>query len=228
MRMRWEKLLFAHWPVDAASLEARLPRGLDLDLFEGQAWLGIIPFRMAGVRARWLPPIPGTSAFPELNVRTYVRYREQPGVWFFSLDAASPLAVVTARALYHLPYRHADMACVEKQESIDYSSRRSERDAPAADFSAHYRPISERFRSLPGTLEHWLTERYLLFSADSRGELFSGRIDHNPWPLQAAAAEIRSNTMTNGLGIRLSGPPALLHYAEAVEVAARPIRRVLG
>lgn len=226
--MRWETLLFAHWPVDSALLSAQLPPALELDLFDGQAWLGIVPFRMSGVRLRGLPPIPGTSAFPELNVRTYVRHWERPGVWFFSLDAASPLAVIAARALYHLPYRHAEMACVENQANIDYSSRRTERHFPSADFSAHYRPIGECFRSRPGSLEHWLTERYFLFSADNGGRLFSGRIAHDPWPLQPATAEIRSNTMTNGLGIQLSMPPALLHYAKSVDVSAWPIRPVLG
>src|SRR5437867_5100192 len=105
--MRWHDLLFLHWPVRPEIIRPLIPNGLELDTFDGAAWIGVVPFRMTGVRLRWLPPLPGISAFPELNVRTYVRVRDRPGVYFFSLDAGSRTAVAMARAWFHLPYFHA-------------------------------------------------------------------------------------------------------------------------
>ena len=120
MKQRWEDLLFAHWPCDMSQLRAQVPAALEIDTFDGQAWIGIVPFRMSGVRLRWVPPLPGTSAFPELNVRTYVRAGARRGVWFFSLDASSPAAVKAARWWFHLPYFHADMRVVADGDSVQY------------------------------------------------------------------------------------------------------------
>src|ERR687892_361778 len=104
MTQTWNDLLFAHWPVDANDLRQRVPAGLDLDLFEGQAYVGVVPFHMTNVAPRGVPAIPWVSAFPELNVRTYVRIGAKPGVYFFSLDAGNPVAVAVARAMFNLPY----------------------------------------------------------------------------------------------------------------------------
>ncbi|MFN0066005.1 MAG: YqjF family protein [Limisphaerales bacterium] len=223
LAMTWHDLLFAHWPIASEALRALLPRTdppLDLDLRDGAAWLGIVPFRMSGIRFRWLPPVPGTAAFPELNVRTYVTAHGRPGVWFFSLDAASPLAVRAARATFHLPYFDADMACAADGDGVRYRSRRTHRGGGEAQLEARYRPAGEVFRSAPGSLEHWLTERYRLFAADRRGRLWRGEIQHGPWPLQPAAVEFAALDMTRWLGLGLPATPPHLLFARRLEVRA--------
>ena len=226
LRMRWEQLLFAHWPVPEAVLRPLIPAGLELDLLEGQAWLGIVPFLMSRVRLRGLPPIPGTACFPELNVRTYVRHHGQAGVWFFSLDAANPLAVVLARSFYHLAYRHARMVCEVAGGCVHFSSIRTDGAFPGAELLARYWPNGPVFRSKPGSPIHWLTERYSLFSSDRTGRLFHGQISHAPWPLQEAVVNLSVNTMTHGLGLELQEAPALVYYSDSVDVTAGLIRRL--
>lgn len=241
--MRWHDLLFAHWPIRAAVLRPLLPDGLEIETFDGSAWLGIVPFRMSGTRLRRCPPVPTTSSFPELNVRTYVRPAgttsdEALGVWFFSLDAASRIAVRTARAGFGLPYRGARMrvTTVKSWEpgasreggtatatriaaAIDYSSERTEAGFPPARFEATYAPIGPPFRSRAGSLERFLTERYRLYAVRDR-TLVSVAVHHVPWPLQPADAEIRTNTMTEGLGFGLPPGTPLLHFARRLDVLA--------
>ena len=217
MRQNWGKLLFMHWPVDEALLAKLIPSQLSIDTYDGYAWIGVVPFTMWGIRASFLPPIPGTSAFHELNVRTYVHYRGEPGVWFFSLDAANRLAVWGARTFYHLPYFNARMSLGQQGKRIDYSSTRvDERSAPA-DFQATWSiggplPLSE-----PKSLEFFLTERYCLY-AFHRDRLFRSRIFHRPWPLQSATLESSQSTMITSLGIQQPAGQPLLHYAESIEV----------
>src|SRR5215813_5206086 len=161
MAQTWHDLLFAHWPIDPAVLRQLVPPQLPLDLFQGRCWIGVVPFRMSNIYMRYCPPIPGCSRFPELNVRTYVTLEGKAGVYFFSLDAAKLMAVWAARTFYHLPYFHAEMSCRNDGESITYrSSRRRE----VADFRGKYRPTKPVELALPGTLEHWLTERYCLYT----------------------------------------------------------------
>jgi uncharacterized protein YqjF (DUF2071 family) len=222
MRQTWHDLLFAHWCVPAEALRPLVPPALPLDLWEGRAWLGVVPFRMTGTRLRGLPPIPGASAFAELNLRTYVRVGERPGVYFFSLDAASALAVAGARFFYHLPYWRARIAAVAEAEGVRYDSRRTHRGAPAAAFRATYRPTGPVRLATRGSLEHWLTERYCLYVVDRRGGVRRGDVDHAPWPLQPAEASIEANTMAEPLGLRLEGPP-LLHFARRLEVRVWPL-----
>jgi uncharacterized protein YqjF (DUF2071 family) len=218
MTQSWHDLLFAHWPVPAAALVSKLPPGLTLDLFEGQAWLGIVPFRMSHVTARGVPDLPGLSAFPELNVRTYVRVGDRGGVWFLSLDAANALAVVTARTLFHLPYYRASMRLDEQDGVIEYSSRRRRRDLPAV-FEGAYAPAGAVFHPQPGTLEHFLTERYCLYAASPRA-LLTVDIQHPRWSLQPAVATIGVNTMADAAGVPIASAPALLHFARRQDVVA--------
>ncbi|KAB8144490.1 DUF2071 domain-containing protein [Chloroflexia bacterium SDU3-3] len=218
LAMQWHSLLFAHWPVPAASLRALLPPGLELETYGGEAWLGVVPFQMRGTRPRYGPAVPGVSAFPELNVRTYVTAGGKPGVWFFSLDAASPLAVEGARAVFHLPYFHARMACDDLGGTILYRSRRAHPGAAPAELHAHYRPAGPVYRSTPGSLEHWLTERYCLYAADRRGHLWRGEIHHEPWPLQPATAELALNRMADQIGVTLPPQPPLLHFVRRLDV----------
>jgi len=226
MAQIWHDLLFAHWPLAPETLRGKLPSELDLDTFHGTAWLGIVPFRMSGVRLRGTAPFPGLSAFPEVNARTYVRHAERPGVWFLSLDAASWLAVAVARAWFRLPYFRARMSCTRDKEDVEYSSVRTHAGAPRAELVGRYGPRGETIRARPGTLEHWLTERYCLYAADARGRLYRGEIHHHPWPLQPAEVDIMTNTMAQGHGIQLPDLLPLLHYARRLDVALWLVRPV--
>lgn len=213
--MVWHDLLFAHWPVSENTLRDLLPRttpALELDTFEGQAWIGVVPFRMSGIRRRGLPSLPGTTAFPELNVRTYVKANGRPGVWFFSLDAASWAVVRAARFCFHLPYFDAVMDCESENGGIRYASRRKNRREGVAELAARYRPSGPVFHSEAGMLEDWLTARYRLFARDRQGKLWRGEIQHQPWPLQRAEAKFDMLNMTRWLGVELPDTaPHLLH-----------------
>ena len=223
MAQSWHDLLFAHWRVEERKLRALIPQHLELDQFDGQAWLAVVPFHMTGVRLRGTPAVPWLSAFPELNVRTYVKSGGKPGVWFFSLDAGNPLAVAIARAWFHLPYYRAGMRCFERHGWIEYASQRTHSDAAAADLQIRYRPVGSTFLPQPGTLEHFLTERYSLYTLDGRGRLIRGEIHHPPWRLQLAEAEFQSNTMAESLDVALRAEP-LLHFSRRQDVLVWPPR----
>lgn len=219
MRMSWHELLFMHWPVDVAVIRDRIPRELDIDTFDRFAWIGVVPFRMSGVAPRGVPDIPGLSAFPELNVRTYVSVAgEKPGVWFFSLDATKWLAVRAARRCFHLPYMDARIDVQVHDGNINYQCERIHRGEPAAKFAATYRPQGPPLTTAPGTLEHFLTARYCLYCASARG-VFRGEINHPPWQIQVANCTVRINTMLDWLGIHPTEEP-LLHYAHRTDVYA--------
>lgn len=218
MFQSWRDLLFAHWPVAAGSLRHLIPPGLTLQQFEGTAWVSITPFLLTGLRARAMPAIPGLSHFPEINVRTYVAAGDRPGVFFFSLDAGSTLAVVAARALYSLPYFRARFTVRADRGGILSGSRRTARGAPPAEFLVAYRPTGAVALARPGSLAHWLTERYCLYAVDGRGGLHRAEISHPPWPLQGAEARIERNTMTTGLGFALPDVAPLAHFAARVDV----------
>lgn len=211
MTQQWWDLLFAHWPIPIDVMRAHVPNQLELDTFEGEAWIAVVPFRMAGVRPRGLPAVPWLSNFPELNVRTYVRAVDRhapggptvkPGVFFFSLEAGNPVAVSIARHLFKLPYFRAYMRLTQRGDTIDYASYRTHDRAPLAEFVGRYGPTGPVYAATPGTLEHWLTERYCLYAVDGAGRVYRGEIHHQPWPLQPARAEIDVNTWW-----RLQGSP---------------------
>jgi len=225
IQFTWQDLLFAHWPVEAEALRALVPAPLELDLFDARAWVGVIPFRMSGVRLRGLPAVPGLAHFPEVNVRTYVRQGGRAGVYFFSLDAASWTACRAARLWYRLPYFHARMQVEAEGEATTYQSIRREGPRPA-EFHARYQPISAPSRAAPGTLAHWLTERYCLFAVDARGRVHRADIHHAPWPLSEAEAEIARNTLAAAAGVRLPQQPPLLHFARRLDVLVWPPQRI--
>jgi uncharacterized protein YqjF (DUF2071 family) len=220
--MNWHDLVFMHWPVPADTLRPLLPPRLELDTFDGNAWLGVVPFYMTDVRPRAFPKS-FASAFPEINVRTYVRYRERFGVWFFSLDAASRLTVLGARRFYRLPYWLATMTYARHGSEIGFESRR-QRDERVG-IACRYRGIGAPFEATPGSLEYFLTERYCLFSADREGGLYCGEIHHRPWTLQPAEAEIRMNTMADPIGLSLGAHP-LLHFSQRLDVVAWTLDRL--
>ena len=221
MAMGWRDLAFLHWPVSAAALREKIPPGLTLDRFENEAFLGVVPFHMTGVRPRWVPPLPGISSFVELNVRTYVMAEGKPGVWFFSLDATSRLAVRGARRFFHLPYFDARMSSSRRSGFVHYRSERIHRGAPEARFAARYRGTGSARGS---ELERWLTERYCLYATNEGGTLFRGDIHHPPWPLQKGEVEIETLDMTRIVGIELSSKPPLVHFAERLDVVGWPLR----
>ena len=227
MQQTWYNLLFAHWPVPVDVLRQRIPASLEIDTFEGQAWIGVVPFGMSRVYPRYTFPAPWLSYFLELNVRTYVRVGDKPGVWFFSLDAANPMAVALARAWYHLPYFNARMRMRETADGrIEYHSTRTHPGASSAEFKGRYRPVGEVYESKQGTLENWLTERYCLYTVGAGGEVYRGEIHHIPWPLQKAEAEIEANTMAAPHGIELPNTQPLLHFARKIETVEWAIGRV--
>jgi uncharacterized protein YqjF (DUF2071 family) len=219
--MRWLDLAFLHWRVPADQLRRLLPAGVELDTFDGNAWIGIVPFRMTGIRHRLLAPVPGLCAFHELNVRTYVTRDGKPGVWFFSLDAANPLAVFGARRTFHLRYFHARMRSAASPDgTIAYESVRTHRGEPPARFVGGYRATSDVLRAAPRTLEHFLTERYCLYCVDPTGRILRGDIHHAPWPLRRAKAELSVNTMTCPLGIELPDELPIVHVAHKIDAFA--------
>jgi uncharacterized protein len=220
MRMTWHDLLFAHWPLAPEALRPRVPPNLSLDTLDGRAWLAVAPFHMSDVAPRGIPALPGVSAFPELNVRTYVTHAGKPGVLFFSLDAASRLAVEAARLLYRLPYYHAALSVTPDGEGVRYASRRLDRRGAGAEFRGRYAPVGPALRPLPGSLEHFLAERYCLYAPTPGGRLYRAEIHHAPWPLQPASAAIEVNTMAAAAGVQLPAGPPLLHFARRLDVVA--------
>ena len=224
-RMRWLDLLFAHWPVDPDALGPLLPAGLEVDLFDGEAWLGIVPFTMADVAPRGFPAIPRLSRFPELNVRTYVRRNGTPGVFFLSLDAASRPTVEGARRVFHLPYFQARMRSVRTPDGVDYRSSRTDRRGPPAAFRARYRPTGPAAAATPGSLDDWLTRRMRLFATDRRGRIVQTAVDHPDWLLRPAEAQISENTMAAAHGLLLPDRPPHLRFVDRLDVrASRPTR----
>lgn len=221
MKQTWESLLFAHWEVKPSDMQRRIPAQLTLDTYDGMAWIGVIPFAMSGIHARGLPPIPGTSAFLEINVRTYVTYQGKPGVYFFSLDASHRLAVALARRILHLPYYHAEMNIAFSGNEAAYRSRRIHRNAPLAEFSASYAPISPVYEAERGSLESWLVNRYCLYNV-YKGRVYRGEINHEPWPLQKAEADIRMNRMAEPYGLPLASSAPLLHFSGKLDAFIWP------
>ena len=216
MGQTWKDLLFAHWRVPVDAMRPHIPAGLALDTFEGDAWIGLTPFEVTGFRLRATPPLPRLSTFLEMNVRTYVTAEEKPGILFFSLDAGSSFAVAAARRAYRLPYFRARMSATRVDETVGYASDRVTIGAPPLRFRGRYGPTGAVFNAEPGSLEHFLTERYCLYTADD-GRLYRGEIHHPPWPLQEAELEIDALEGPPPLSERTAGEP-LLHFAARQDV----------
>jgi uncharacterized protein len=215
----WEDVLFCHWRVPAAALRGVVPPRLQIDEFDGSAWIAILPFRLTGFRLRGLPAAPRLSSFPELNVRTYVRAGDRPGILFLSLDAARRWAVVGARRLYKLPYHEARMS-IKRGEWVDFSS---ERVGGRRRLRARYRPAGPPLSLEPGSLEYFLTERYRLYTSHRSG-IYCSDAHHVPWSIRHAEAEITANTMVPR-SIPLEGEP-LLHYSPRQDALIWPLRRL--
>lgn len=231
MTQRWNDLLFAHWPVPPSSIAALLPEGLVPDVFQGSAWLGVVPFWLDRIKVRGLPSLPGLRNFPDLNVRTYVRdeYTNTPGMYFFSLDASNLLAVALAHTFFHLPYHWAEM-CLDQRSDREFSfySCRRFTHYPVI-FQARYRglgPTRKLAEARSGTLEHFLMERSCLFTRNRMGQPVKANLHHVPSPLEEAEAEIERNDLAQSIGIELPDIAPVLHYSRRLAVYVWPAELV--
>ncbi len=226
-RPGWHELTFLHWRVPAAALRPLVPAALEIDTFEGEAFIGLVPFTMTGVRPWWAPPLPGIDDFHETNVRTYVHHGgAAPGVWFLSLDAASLLAVAAARALWRLPYHHARMTLERTDASVRYASERRRPGPLPGTCRVLCRPRGEPAPARPGTLAHFLAERYLLYTVGRDGALRRGAVHHAPYPLQRAEVLEHDETLIEAAGVTRPDEPPIAHYASGVSVEIFALERV--
>lgn len=225
--LRWNDLLFAHWPVPVAQMAALLPEGLDVDTFQGQAWLGVVPFWLERIKMRGMPAVPGVRRFPDLNVRTYVRdrYTGTPGIYSFSMDASNPFAALFARVYFQLPYHWAEMRMDQRSDrEFAFYSRRRLTVRPVI-FQARYRGLgpSERTTDVrAGTFEYFMTERSCLFGVNRQGQATRTNLHYIPWPLEEAEAEIERNDLAASIGIALPDIAPVLHYSRRLAVYVWP------
>jgi len=219
MGQSWERLAFLHWPVDPDALAEVLPPGVEPDVFDGSAWIGVTPFEVHSFRLRMTLPIPFISTFPEINVRTYVTRAGRAGIWFMSLDTSNRLAVQAARKAYRLPYHRARQTARRSEDWTQFASERGEE----AHFAARYRPSGPVRTARPGSFEYFMAERYCLYTVDEQLRVMRGEIHHRPWPLQEADVELSGNSMAEPYGIELSGEPRA-HYSERLDVVFWPLR----
>ena len=230
MKQSWRDLFFLHWPFRPDVVRALIPRQLELDTFEGAAYVGLVPFTMTGVRPVGLPALWGLSSFHETNLRTYVRLTDRdPGVWFFNLEAASWIAVHLARTLFHLPYHYARMFMEHEcprataPATILYAGvRRSPGPLPAS-YAVRATPVGPVRSARPGTLEHFLVERYILYAV-SRSRLYQGRVHHTPYPLQTAKVLSLDESLLAAAGLERPDVPPVVHFASGVNVEVFPLR----
>ena len=222
MHQNWGKLLFIHWRIEEKLLRPLIPKALEIDTFDGSAWIAIAPFTMWDIRAfpPFLPAVPGLSAMHELNVRTYVHLDRAPGVWFLSLDCNSTVAVLGARTFFHLPYYNADIELKQEGKTIDYDLSRTE--DPLAKFNGSWSIGESVHQAHPGSQEFFLTERYCLYSEDDH-EIYRSRIYHEPWQLHKASLVSFESTMIESHGLLTPEGDPLLHYAEEISVEIWPL-----
>jgi uncharacterized protein YqjF (DUF2071 family) len=231
MRQTWRELLFLHWAVSADDLRTLIPAQLDVDLFEGRAYVGLVAFTMRGVRPVGIPPIWGLSAFHETNVRTYVHQMgRDPGVWFFSLDAASRLAVWAARRWFRLPYHHAQMVLARESaqraagpHGLSYTGVRCRPGQEPASYHIRATPGGPVWTARVGTLEHFLAERYVLYSQYG-GRLFQSQVHHTPYPLQSAVVHSIDETLLAAAGLDRPATAPMAHFASGVNVRVYALR----
>lgn len=212
MRQRWDDVLFLHWPVSPDLLRPHVPDEVELDLYDGAAWIGIVLFEVNGLRGRLLPPIPFANTFPEVNVRTYIRKNGKPGVYFFSLDTTNKLAIKAARTAYSLPYMFADVRMNRSETEVTCMSIRKERGLPRESLQVRYRPTGEKIANDEGSFQHWMAERYCLWSLFG-DELFRTDIHHRQWTLESVNVEISLNTMAQFIPRDLISTEPICHYS---------------
>jgi uncharacterized protein YqjF (DUF2071 family) len=234
MAQTWDHLLFAHWPVTHDQLRHSVPPPFEIDTFANQAWLGIVAFQIRRIHLHGCPPAPGLTQFPEVNLRTYVRHNGRPGVLFLSLHCPNRLAMALARPWFRLPYQYAEVRLAECGGAVDFASA----SPTGVRFAARYHALSgarfaasdqartEHFAAAPESLERWLTERYCYYTVDTSGRVYRCDIDHAPWRLAHAAADITANTLARPFRLDLPNMPPLLHCAGRTDALVWPRRRV--
>ena len=216
----WEDLVFAHWRAEPDGVQALLPNGLEVDVYDGSAWVGVNAFRVESVRLHGTLPVPWLSSFPQLNVRTYVRAGRRPGLWFFSLNTPSLLAAETARRVYRLPWRTCRLEIRTPAGRLEINATREEGHA----FAARLSPRSAPEPAEPDTIEHFLLERYCLYARD-RGRLMRADLHHRPWEVQPAIGGVDLDTISPP-GLGLAGEQPLLHVSRLQDTLAWPLERV--
>jgi uncharacterized protein len=227
MYQSWGSLLFLHWRLPVDLVRRYVPAPLEVDTFDGSAWIGVVPFTMWGIRPLFLPALPGLSSAHELNVRTYVHYRGVPGVWFLSLDVTKRLAVWGARTFFYLPYFHAKIRLDADHQSVDFVHQRRQRGAPEARFEARWTAGELLPEATPDSLDYFLTERYCLYSV-YRDRLYRARINHQPWPLRRASLEHLRPTMLSSHSLPEPADDPVVHHGDPVRVGIWPLERVSG
>ncbi|MGC4378649.1 DUF2071 domain-containing protein [Fictibacillus sp. Mic-4] len=225
MTQTWNDVIFAHWPISIDQLKDKVPPQLEIDTFEGRAWIGIVPFHITDFKVRDVFSIPFTDAFPEINLRTYVVYDDKPGVYFFSLDAGHWMAARLARMFTPLAYHFAKIDVTKKDGEISYKSSRQGRNGGNGEFEGLFSPSSTNFQSEKGSLDEWLTERYCLYTSSGKN-MYRIDIHHEKWELQKAEGEILAETLTSSHGIILPDEKPLLHYASCNKTLIWPIIQV--
>jgi uncharacterized protein len=227
MGQSWERLLFAHWRIDEARLRRFVPPQIPIDTFDGSAWIGVTPFIVGGLRLRFLPPLPGTARFPEINVRTYATIEDRPGIYFFSLDVPNVLAIAAARRVYRLPYFRSKIDVRHADGRISYRSRRIDPAGTPVECAMEYGATGPGRAAPVGSFEYWAAERYCLYTLDDRMSVLRGEIHHPPWQIQPAQATIASNSMGRQLGSDFQEQP-VLHYAHRQDVLFWPNRLLVA
>jgi uncharacterized protein len=225
MKQSWRDLLFLHWEIPTDVIRPLIPTELDLDLFDGTAYVGLVPFTMKGLRPIGLPPVHGLSSFHETNVRTYVHHQgTNPGVWFFSLDAANLIAVHLARKWFHLPYYHARMFLEHEPSThssdhpaILYAGVRCQPTPRPTSYAVRAQPTGLVKPAVPGSLEFFLAERYILYT-QNRNTVFSGQVHHTPYPLQSAELLSLDESLLAAAGFSRPARSPLAHFAHGVDV----------
>lgn len=220
MTQTWKKLLFAHWPIEPNLLRAKIPAPLELDTFDETAWITIVPFQMGKIRFRLIPPIPGTYPFPELNVRTYVTYQGKGGVYFFNIEADHHLAVWAAKRFAYLPYTYTNITWQERSEQIHFTCYRKQKPL----FEISYQPTSSANPTKMGSLDHWLMERYCLYTTYHHN-LYRGEIHHRPWLVQQAKVQIIHNAVFDDYQLHVKNTDPLFHYADQLQIWAWPMTK---
>ncbi|MEK4030412.1 DUF2071 domain-containing protein [Pseudobacillus sp. FSL P4-0506] len=223
MTQTWSNVLFMHWPIHPVTMKNLLPPFLQVDLYGGMAWLGIVPFQVSSMRFHGLPPIPLLRSFLQLNVRTYVMHKGVPGVYFFNLDVNHLPSVIGARLFYSLPFRQSNMAAVVNnschfQSSYSVGQNREELDV-------FYKPVSPSYSAEKETFDYWASERYCLFT-ERRNKLYRGDIHHTRWALQKAEATIFRNTMASFLTHHYFQQQPILHFSKEKKAFFWPLQKM--
>ncbi len=219
LAMWWRDVAFFHYRVSTGVIERSLPSGVEPDCYDGSAWLSVVPFRLTEVHLRGLPVLPGFKEIPEINLRTYVRVHDRPGVWFYSLDATNAIVVNAARVVTALPYFRTRVETSERNGTIRYESERRDARAVAGRFRAEYRPAAETRSAAQGSIDAFLHERYRFYSTRGR-RVLTADVSHQPWSLQNLEVEIAANTLGDTIGYVLPLQPDIATFCRGVSVTA--------